>query len=455
MELLSHHAGFFAGSSGITSAPGPGQAPRSLLDSSDATRCCEGGAVGARFRSAPALAPRVVLPRPIAAGRLPLMAKRSVCVIGVGMTKFERCDKDFTDLVKEAVTDALGMAGVTPDKFEQAFAGYVNGMSCQGQRALYYMGLGGIPVYNVHSYCSTGSSALHLGYQAVASGMNECVLAFGFEKMEKGPLDSQLTGLKEKYDEEAKKRPPAAAVMFGDGGRHHMELYGTTKEQFAKVSVKNHRHSVNNPRSQYRDACTLEEVLASRLIYDPLTLLQCCPTSDGAGAAILCSEEFAKEHGQSRPVKIIGQAMATDLLDDFAQGAMGLIGVGMSRRAAKAVYEQTALGPEDVQVIELHDCFSTNELITYESLGLCEPGEGGRLIDEDQVTYGGKWVVNPSGGLLSKGHPLGATGLAQCAELVWQLNGMAEKRQVEGARVGLQHNVGLGGACVVTMYRKD
>jgi len=401
--------------------------------------------------------------------------------------------------VKEAVTDALGMGGITPDTFEQAFAGYVNGMSCQGQRALYYMGLGGIPVYNVHSYCSTGSSALHLGYQAIASGMNECVLAFGFEKMEKGPLDSQLTGLKEKYDEEAKKRPPAAAVMFGDGGRHHMELYGTTKEQFAKVSVKNHRHSVNNPRSQYRDACTLEEVLASRMIYDPLTLLQCCPTSDGAGAAILCSEEFAKKHGHSRPVKIIGQAMATDLLtllqccptsdgagaailcseefakkhghtrpvkiigqamatdllDDFAQGAMGLIGVGMSRRAAKAVYEQTGLGPEDVQVIELHDCFSTNELITYESLGLCKPGEGGRLIDEEEVTYGGRWVVNPSGGLLSKGHPLGATGLAQCAELVWQLSGKAEKRQVEGARVGLQHNVGLGGACVVTMYQKD
>jgi len=383
------------------------------------------------------------------------MAKRSVCVIGVGMTKFERCDKDFTDLVKEAVTDALGMGGITPDEFEQAFAGYVNGMSCQGQRALYYMGLGGIPVYNVHSYCSTGSSALHLGYQAIASGMNECVLAFGFEKMEKGPLDSQLTGLKEKYDEEAKKRPPAAAVMFGDGGRHHMELYGTSKEQFAKVSVKNHRHSVNNPRSQYRDACSLEEVLASRMIYDPLTLLQCCPTSDGAGAAILCSEEFAKKHGHTRPVKIIGQAMATDLLDDFAQGAMGLIGVGMSRRAAKAVYEQTGLGPEDVQVIELHDCFSTNELITYESLGLCQPGEGGRLIDEDEVTYGGRWVVNPSGGLLSKGHPLGATGLAQCAELVWQLSGKAEKRQVEGARVGLQHNVGLGGACVVTMYQKD
>ena len=383
------------------------------------------------------------------------MGKRDVCVIGVGMTKFERCERDFTDLCHEAIREALAMARVEPADFEQAFAGYVNGMSCQGQRALYTMGLGGIPVYNVHSYCSTGSSALHLAYQSIASGMNECVLAFGFEKMEKGPLDSQLTGLKENYDEEAKKRPPVAARMFGDGGRQHMERYGTTKEQFAKVSVKNHRHSVNNPRSQYRDACSLEEVLASRLVYDPLTLLQCCPTSDGAGAAILCSAEYAAKHGHARPVKIIGQAMTTDLMSDFAEGAMGMIGVGMTQRAAAKVYELAGVGPEDVDVIELHDCFSTNELITYEGLQLCKPGEGGKLIDDDAVTYGGKWVVNPSGGLLSKGHPLGATGLAQCAELVWQLHGKAEKRQVDGARVALQHNVGLGGACVVTMYRKD
>lgn len=382
------------------------------------------------------------------------MAKRDVCVIGVGMTKFERCERSYHDLVKEAVTEAIGMAGVQPADFAQAFAGYVNGMSCQGQQALYAMGIGGLPVYNVHSYCSTGSSALHLAYQAVASGLNECVLAFGFEKMAKGPLDSQLTGLKEHYDEEAQKRPPVAARMFGDAGREHMERYGTTKEQFAKVSVKNHRHAVHNPRSQYRDAVTLDEVLASRLVYEPLTLMQCCPTSDGAAAAILCSAEFAARHGHNRPVTIAGQALTTDELADFAQGALGMIGVGMSRRAAAAVYEQSGIGPDDVDVIELHDCFSTNELITYESLQLCGPGEGGRLIDEDAVTYGGRWVVNPSGGLLSKGHPLGATGLAQCAELVWQLQGMAGQRQVEGARIGLQHNVGLGGACVVTMYRR-
>ncbi|HJQ84273.1 MAG TPA: lipid-transfer protein [Candidatus Binatia bacterium] len=383
------------------------------------------------------------------------MAKRDVCVIGVGMTKFERCERDFTELVHEAVGDALEMSGAAPEKLEQAFAGYVNGMSTQGQRALYGMGIGGLPVYNVHNYCSTGSTALHLGYQAIASGMNECVLAFGFEKMQKGPLEKQLTGLESIAKETDKGAPPVAARMFGDGGRQHMELYGTTKEQFAKVSVKNHRHSVNNPRSQYREACSLEEVLASRMVYDPLTILQCCPTSDGAGAAILCSEEFAKKQGISKPVKIVAQAMQTDKLEDFALGSLGWIGIGMSKRAADKVYEQAGLGPKDVDVIELHDCFSTNELVTYESLGLCKEGEGGRLIDEDQVTYGGKWVVNPSGGLLSKGHPLGATGLAQCAELVWQLTGQADKRQVEGARVALQHNVGLGGACVVTMYRKD
>lgn len=383
------------------------------------------------------------------------MSRRDVCVIGVGMTKFERCQRDFTELVREAVSGALEMAGVAPDKLEQAYAGYVNGMSTQGQRALYSMGIGGLPVYNVHNYCSTGSTALHLGYQAIASGMNECVLAFGFEKMEKGPLEKQLQGLKDTdIGKQADKAPPIAARMFGNGGRAHMEKYGTTKEQFAKVSVKNHRHSVNNPRSQYQEACSLEEVLASRMVYDPLTLLQCCPTSDGAGAAIVCSEEFANKQAISKPVKIIAQAMTTDFPEDFATGPLGWIGVGMTKRAAQKVYERSGLGPEDVQVIELHDCFSTNELITYEGLGLCKEGEGGRLIDDDQVTYGGKWVVNSSGGLLSKGHPLGATGLAQCAELVWQLNGMAEKRQVEGARVALQHNLGLGGACVVTMYRK-
>lgn len=376
---------------------------------------------------------------------------RDVHVVGVGMTKFERCNRNYIELVEEAVNGALSMSGTPAADFEQAFCGYVSGMSAQGQRALYTMGLGGLPVFNVHNYCSTGSNALFLGWQAVTSGMSECVLCFGFEKMEKGSLDSQLEGLKQDYKPEERK-PPQAAVMFGNGGRQHMELYGTTKEQFAKVSVKNHRHSVHNHRSQYRDACTLEEVLASRLVYDPLTLMQCCPTSDGAAAAILCSADYAKRHGISRPVRIAGISMQTDRPEDWGLGFLGMIGVGMSRRAAQNAYEMSGYGPGDVQVIELHDCFSTNELVTYESLQLCPEGQGGRLIDEDAVTYGGRWVVNPSGGLLSKGHPLGATGLAQCFELTSQLRGECEKRQVEGARVALQHNVGLGGACVVAVY---
>ncbi len=378
---------------------------------------------------------------------------REVCVIGVGMTKFERCDKRYVELVHESINEALKMAGTPASDFEQAYCGYVEGMSAQGQRALYEMGLGGLPVYNVHNYCSTGSNALFLGWQAITSGISECILAFGFEKMKKGSLDSQLTGLKEDFKENEKKTPQAA-VFFGNGGRQHMELYGTTKEQFAKISVKNHRHSVNNPRSQYRNEVTLEEVLGSREIYDPLTVLQCCPTSDGAGAAILCSEEYARRHGHTNPVKITGISMQTDLLEDFGLGHLGLIGVGMSKRAAKNAYEMAGVGPNDVQVIELHDCFSTNELVSYESLGLCPEGQGGRLIDENEVTYGGRWVVNPSGGLLSKGHPLGATGLAQCFEITSQLMGRAEKRQVEGARVGLQHNVGLGGASVVAVYQR-
>ena len=376
---------------------------------------------------------------------------RDVHVIGVGMTKFERCNRNYIELVEEAVNGALAMSGTPAADFEQAFCGYVSGMSAQGQRALYTMGLGGLPVFNVHNYCSTGSNALFLGWQAITSGMSECVLCFGFEKMEKGSLDSQLEGLKQDFKPEEMK-PPQAAVMFGNGGRQHMELHGTTREQFAKVSVKNHRHSVHNPRSQYRDACTLDEVLASRPVYDPLTLMQCCPTSDGAGAAILCSADYAKKHGVSRPVRIAGISMQTDRPEDWGLGFLGMIGVGMSRRSAQFAYEMSGYGPKDVQVIELHDCFSTNELITYESLQLCPEGQGGRLIDEDQVTYGGRWVVNPSGGLLSKGHPLGATGLAQCFELTSQLRGECGKRQVEGAQVALQHNVGLGGACVVAVY---
>jgi sterol carrier protein 2 len=251
-------------------------------------------------------------------------------------------------------------------------------------------------------------------------------------------------------------KAPGAPQIFGNAGREHMEKYGTTREQFAKIGWKNHKHSVNNPYSQFQDEYSLEDILNAPVVYEPLTKLQCCPTSDGAGAAIVASEDFVKKHGlQGKAIEIAGMAMTTDFASSFDErSCIKLIGSDMTRKAAEKVYRQSGLGPENVDVVELHDCFSANEMITYEALGLCPEGKGGELIDSGAVTYGGKWVVNPSGGLISKGHPLGATGLAQCAELNWQLRGEAQKRQVPGAKVALQHNLGLGGAAVVTMYRK-
>ena len=378
-----------------------------------------------------------------------------VFVIGVGMTDFKRCERDARELGQEAATAALQDAAIDYAKIEQGFCGYINGMSTLGQQTLYGVGMTGIPVYNVNNNCSTGSTALYMAYNAIRFGQNDAVLALGFEKMQKGPLENQLPGLEKlKEETEKEKKAPIAARMFGDAGRDHMEKYGTKKETFAKIAVKNHRHSVNNPRAQYQEACSLDEVLAARMVYDPLTILQCCPTSDGAAAAVVVSEQYLKAHPHSGAVEIRGMAMATDKFEDFGRGRIGMVGMGMTERAARAVYEQSGIGPKDVQVIELHDCFSSNELITYEGLGLCAEGEGEKLVEDDACTYGGRWVVNPSGGLLSKGHPLGATGLAQCSELVWQLRGQAEKRQADNVKAALQHNLGLGGACVVAMYTR-
>jgi len=392
---------------------------------------------------------------------------RKVYVVGVGMTKFEKPGSkawDYPDMAREAGTNALADAGVSYDVVEQACVGYCYGDSTCGERAVYELGLTGIPVYNVNNNCSTGSTALFMAKQFVEGGLADCVLALGFEKMEKGSLAMKFTDRTNPMDKHfgvmvelrGFAQAPGAPQFFGNAGREHMERYGTTAEQFAKIGRKNHKHSVNNPYSQFRDEYTLEQVLASPMVYEPLTKLQCCPTSDGAGAAIVASEEFVKKHGlQKTAVEIAGMAMATDLPSSFAEkSCIKLVGVDMTRKAAQKVYEQSGLGPENVDVIELHDCFSCNELITYEGLGLCDTGKGGSLIDSGAVTYGGKWLVNPSGGLISKGHPLGATGLAQCAELNWQIRGLADKRQLPGAKVALQHNLGLGGAAVVTMYRK-
>ena len=392
---------------------------------------------------------------------------RKVYVVGVGMTKFEKPgarEWDYPDMVKEAGENALADAGISYTKVQQAVAGYVYGESTSGERAIYGLGLTGIPIYNVNNNCSTGSTALFLAKQLVEGGIADCVMAVGFEKMEKGSLGAKFMDRVNPMDKhmmlmmELREFAPAppAPQLFGNAGREHMEKYGTTAEQFAKVGWKNHKHSVNNPYSQFQDEYSLDDVMKAKEVYSPLTKLQCCPTSDGAGAAILASGDFVKQHGlEGKAVEIAGMSMVTDMKSTFDErSCLKIVGWDMSRKAAQIAYEQAGVGPENVNVIELHDCFSTNELITYEALGLCEAGKGGSLIDSGAVTYGGKWVVNPSGGLISKGHPLGATGLAQCSELNWQLRGLADKRQVTGAKVALQHNLGLGGAAVVTIYRR-
>src|SRR5690606_146711 len=229
--------------------------------------------------------------------------------------------------------------------------------------------------------------------------------------------------------------------------REHMERYGTTAEQLAAVAVKNHQHSTNNPYAQFQDAYTLEQVLSDKPVHEPLTRSQCSPTSDGAAAAVVVSARFAREHGLGgQAVEIVGQAMATDTAECFAGSMIDAVGAPMTRLAAGQLFGSTGRSIDEVDVIELHDCFSINEIITYEGLGMCEPGQGGKLAESGATTYGGQWVVNPSGGLISKGHPLGATGIAQVTELSWQLRGLAGARQVEGASLALQHNLGLGGA---------
>jgi acetyl-CoA acetyltransferase len=392
---------------------------------------------------------------------------RKVFVVGVGMTKFEKPgarDWDYPAMVKEAGTKALADAGIGYAEVEQAVAGYCYGESTSGERALYELGLTGIPIYNVNNNCSTGSTALFLAKQLVEGGLADCVLAAGFEKMEKGSLGAKYMDRINPMDKhmmlmmELRQFAPAppAPQLFGNAGREHMEKYGTKAESFARIGWKNHKHSVNNPYSQFQDEYSLEDVLGSKMVYEPLTKLQCCPTSDGAGVAVLASEDFVRKHGLfANAVEIAGMGMATDFSSTFDEkSCIKLVGYDMTKKAAEKAYQQSGLGPEQVGVIELHDCFSANELVTYEALGLCPEGKGGELIDSGAVTYGGKWVVNPSGGLISKGHPLGATGLAQCAELNWQLRGQSEKRQVSGLKAALQHNLGLGGAAVVTIYRK-
>jgi acetyl-CoA acyltransferase len=387
-------------------------------------------------------------------------------VIGVGMTKFEKPqtrDWDYPDMARESGTKALEDAGIDYTEIEQAVVGYVYGESTSGNRACYELGLTGIPVTNVNNNCSTGSTALFMARQLVRGGISDCVLALGFERMQKGSLQANFLDREQPvgrhysalFELREPENAPPAPQMFGMAGREHMEKYGSNPDHYAWIGWKNHKHSVNNPYAQFQTEYSLDDIKNAQMIYEPLTKLQCSPTSDGSGAAIIASERFVDQHDLwDRAIEIAGQSMATDMASTFEdKSAISVVGSKMTAKAAKEAYEEAGVGPEDVDVIELHDCFSANELITYEALGLAEEGHAHELVDNEDVTYGGKWVVNPSGGLISKGHPLGATGLAQCSELTWQLRGDADKRQVDGAKVALQHNIGIGGAVVVSIYR--
>lgn len=358
------------------------------------------------------------------------MAGGKVYVVGVGMTKFSKPKKTpkegphFPELGKTAIERALDDACLNSEQgkklIEQAFVGCLFDVGA-GQRCLYNTGIYDIPVTNCNNACATGSNALALGRQAIMGGVADAVLCLGVEKMKPGSLGGGGGGgasaLDIHYQIMGKHRGfpkgvPPMPLFFGYAGQEHMALYGSKEDHFAMIGEKNHKHSVNNPYSQFRDEYTLEQIKSAPKVYGPLTKLQCSPTSDGAACAILASEAFVIKHGlQGQAIEIAGQAMRSDNagafdLHDEKRTMMELVGSQMAKNCAQDVYRQSGLTADDVNVVELHDCFSCNELLTYENLGLCNPGEGGKLIESGNATYGGKYVVNPSGGLISKGHPL-------------------------------------------------
>jgi len=388
-----------------------------------------------------------------------------IVVAGVGMIPFRKPGDHppYYEMGAEAARLALADAGVDYGAVQQAFVGYVYGDSTAGQRALYEIGLTGIPIVNVNNNCSTGSTALYLARQAITAGA-DCVLALGFEQMKPGALGAVFTDRPTPFDRfetladelVGESQIPLALRYFGGAGREHMQRYGTPLETFAQIRAKASRHAEKNPLALFRKPVTVEQVMNDVQVWPGvMTRLMACPPTCGAAAALVVSDDYARRRGLDTTVRILAQSMTTDTASTFGRSMMSLVGADMAKAAADAVYAQSGVGPEDIDVCELHDCFAHNELISYEALGFCAAGEAARFVAAGDNTYGGQVVTNPSGGLLSKGHPLGATGLAQCYELTQQLRGVASARQVEGARLALQHNLGLGGACVVTLYGRD
>ena len=362
------------------------------------------------------------------------------------MVKFEKPGKNepYEIMASKAIKGALEDAGITLADVNQAYASYVYGDSTSGQTALYQVGMTGIPIINVNNNCSSGSTALYMARQAIESGSADCALAFGFEEMKPGALGDNWTDRTSPfqwiYDRFTQLNPelpdgPVALKFFGAAGLEYLKKYGANPDIFGKVAVKSRQHAMNNPYSLFTKEITLDEVMSSAEVYPGLRRLMACPPICGAAAVIVCSDAFAKKHNLQKSVVIAAQSMTTDTPDSYEDN-LHLVGSGMTARAAQQVYHMAGFDPEAVDVVELHDCFTPNEVITYEALGLCGEGEAEKLINDHDNTYGGKYVVNPSGGLMSKGHPLGATGLAQCTELVRQLRGEAGNRQVDGANGG-------------------
>jgi acetyl-CoA acetyltransferase len=407
---------------------------------------------------------------------------RRVAVVGAGMTRFGKwMDKTLKDLGREAVDEAMKEAGVDKPQIEAAIvgnatAGLITGQEMiRAQVILREMGFGDIPMINTENACASSSTAFHLAWMYVASGMYDCVLALGVEKLYHEDKTRSFRAIGSAVDmtqvgellKRTSERGAEAGKTAGDGGsgagekrsmfmdfyaagaREHMKRYGTTAIQFAKVAVKSHENASLNPYAQYRETYSVEEILASPMVAEPLTRLMCSPIGDGAAALVLCSEEKARQL-TTKPVWVTASVLGSG--KDRAPGEPGV-----TTRMANKAYEIAGVGPEDLDVIELHDASSPAELMEYEELGLCKVGEGGRMIDEGVTSLTGKIPVNPSGGLLSKGHPIGATGCAQLTEVFWQLRGQCGDRQVKdgNAKVGLTQNGGgmmRGEAAAMTVH---
>jgi benzoylsuccinyl-CoA thiolase BbsB subunit len=369
------------------------------------------------------------------------------------MTKFGRFpEASFEDLGREAITNAIKDADIKPKKIEFGYCGNVYGGMCMGQRVLKEIGIADIEIINVDNACASGSTALRGVWYAIATGLYDIGIAVGIEKLTHLPPATLVPPGEDLQGEMGMVFPAYFAMIM----RKYMETFGTTLEQVAKISVKNHHNGCLNPYSQFQKEVTVEEVLSSRMICDPITLLQCCPTSDGAAAAILCSSSLARRY-TSHMITIAASVLRTG---NFLYTQKDFSFSDLTANVAKKAYEMANVGPEDIDLCELHDAFAINELLHYEELGFCSRGEGGILIEKGETEIDGKIPVNTSGGLLSKGHPLGATGVAQIAEIVWQLRGKAGKRQVRNPKVGLAHLVGgavtdiENGACTVHIIKK-